>query len=374
MRTRACAGLDRPSVGHALIKSAVRTVLYAGIAASAAPASAFDFKISDTAWGLIDNDWYGSYAFGRADDKGFFGRGLTTGTFNYRLSNGTTIGASGSVEYFSNLRRHAALRSLLGREGSMDVRSVHTLPDLRLALLTGASAPALCLSAHAAHAQSITIEGEGDWVRPIGDDVVYAEYLNVIANTAVNQSIARGNDFGGRGQAIIQFNSWFSISGGGGRAMLENSGAAPHADLFLVNQTYLYPQIVTVPDFVTTGCPPNQQACEQIYQDGKATLRSEIDFYDFDVGADVGIGTKGKARFFAGVRYVKFDETLSTTFTNSQNTAYSATSTLQRASPSSTPAISIRRSSVPSRSSSKHSRTPAFRSRPLRPISVSRSA
>jgi hypothetical protein len=70
---------------------------------SAAPASAFDFKISDTAWGLIDNDWYGSYAFGRADDKGFFGRGLTTGTFNYRLSNDTTIGASGSVEYFSNL-------------------------------------------------------------------------------------------------------------------------------------------------------------------------------------------------------------------------------------------------------------------------------
>lgn len=204
----------------------------------------------------------------------------------------------------------------------MHVRAAHTLPDLRLALLTGVSALALCLSAHAAHAQSITIEEEGDWVRPIGDDVIYAEYLDVIANTAVNQSIARGNDFGGRGQAIIQFNSWFSISGGGGRAMLENSGAAPHADLFLVNQTYLYPQIVTVPDFVTTGCPPNQQACEQIYQDGKATLRSEIDFYDFDAGADVGIGTKGKARFFAGVRYVKFDETLSTTFTNSQNTAY----------------------------------------------------
>jgi succinate-semialdehyde dehydrogenase/glutarate-semialdehyde dehydrogenase len=85
-------------------------VLYAGIAASAAPASAFDFKISDTAWSLIDNDWYGSYAFGRADDKGFFGRGLTTGTFNFRLSNGTTIGASGSVEYFSNLAEAEAVQ------------------------------------------------------------------------------------------------------------------------------------------------------------------------------------------------------------------------------------------------------------------------
>jgi hypothetical protein len=203
----------------------------------------------------------------------------------------------------------------------MHVRSTNTLPQLRRAMLTGVSAIALCLGMPAAaNADGLTIEAEGAWLQPFGDEVIYGEFLE-LTPTAIysHQTIDRGEDYSGRGQVIWHLNDWLSVSGGGGAAKFGNSATATHADLYYqLPNTFLFPQIVTVPEFVGL-CP---QICEQVYTDGSAQLDTDIEFYDFDVGADVGIGRNGTARFFAGVRYVRFDESLRAAFSNFAYFAY----------------------------------------------------
>jgi hypothetical protein len=198
----------------------------------------------------------------------------------------------------------------------MDVRSTNTLPQLRRAMLTGVSAFALCLAMPAAaNADSLTIEAEGAWLQPFGDEVIYAEHFDFPALSYSHQSVDRGEGYSGRGQVIWHLNDWLSVSGGGGAADFANDATANSASLY---PTYLYTQIVTVPEFVGF-CG---QICEQIYSDGSARLDTDIEFYDFDVGADVGIGRNGTARFFAGVRYVRFDESLRGSFSNFAYLAY----------------------------------------------------
>lgn len=178
-------------------------------------------------------------------------------------------------------------------------------------LMASVSAVALALGASAvARADSLTIEAEGGWLRSFGDEVVYGAFEDAVTASVTNYGVDRGEDYTGRGRVTWHLNDWLSFSGGGGAASLSDSGVMPQAALFPTS--YIYPQLVTVPNYIGF-CP----TCESVYENGSASLDTDIDFYDFDVGVDVGIGRRGKARFFAGARYVGFDETMRGSFTNS---------------------------------------------------------
>ncbi len=79
--------------------------------------------------------------------------------------------------------------------------------------------------------------------------------------------------------------------------------------------TYMIPQILTVPGSSQLACS-DKTACSQVYSTAAASVDTDIDFLDFDIGADVGIGRYGQARFFAGARYVRFGEALRGSYAN----------------------------------------------------------
>lgn len=195
---------------------------------------------------------------------------------------------------------------------TMYLRSKTSIPQFRRAMLTSVSALTLCLSTTVgASADSLTIEAEGSWQQHFGDEVTYAVSRTLTPFSDVNETVDRDEDYAGRGQVIWHLNDVWSISGGGGFADFSGDATAPSADLF---DTFIFTQVATVPDLVAgLFCG---QLCEQVYSDGSANLDTDIEFYDFDVGADVGIGRNGTARFFVGVRYVRFDETLRASFSN----------------------------------------------------------
>ena len=63
--------------------------------------------------------------------------------------------------------------------------------------------------------------------------------------------------------------------------------------------------------------------------DGGGDVDTDLDFADFDVGADVGIGRYGQARFFAGARYVRFGESLRASVANNDPSTYYRLQTLR---------------------------------------------
>lgn len=210
----------------------------------------------------------------------------------------------------------------------MYLRSKSSLPQLRKALLSSASAAALCIGiAGSAAAGGFTVEAEGTWLQHFGDDVVYSDFQDAVAATSNNQTIDREKDLLGRGQVIWHFNDWFSISAGAGTGTFENETTSPYtAQGYLVS--YMVPQILTVPGNLTLGCA-DVTACSQVYSRASAQLDTDIDFADFDIGADVGIGRYGQARFFAGARYVRFGETLRGSYTNDDPSTYYRLQTLR---------------------------------------------
>jgi hypothetical protein len=187
-----------------------------------------------------------------------------------------------------------------------------TSGQLRNFLMTGVSVAALTIGTSGlAQADSLTIEAEGGWLRSFGDEVVYGTFEESGPPiTDTNYGVERGEDYTGRGRLTWHLNDWLSVSGGGGAASLSDSGEMPQAALFPTS--FIFPQLIDVPNYIGF-CP----TCESVYEDGSASLDTDIDFYDFDVGVDVGIGRRGKARFFAGARYVGFDETMRGSFSNS---------------------------------------------------------
>ncbi len=210
----------------------------------------------------------------------------------------------------------------------MYLRSTTHLPQLRRAMLTSVSVAALCVGmATGACAGGLTIEGEGTWLQHFGDEVTYADFQDAIAATSNNQTIDRAKDLLGRGQVIWHLNDWFSFGAGGGTGTFTNDATSPFtAQGFGVS--YMVPQILTVPDNLYNSCIPSV-ACAQIYSTAAATLNTDLDFYDFDVGVDVGVGRYGQARFFAGARYVRFGETLRGSFANSDPSIYYRLQTLR---------------------------------------------
>ena len=207
----------------------------------------------------------------------------------------------------------------------MKTQTNNILPQFRQTMLVGASVAALFLgSAQIAQAGSLTIEGEGAWLAPFGDEVIFATRRSSpdgITFTDTNNSVARGEDFSIRGLATWRFGNGWSVGFGAGAANFDNTAAAPTATLYnaLPDRSFLFPQITTVPDDgigFCFGAPAG--TCEQVYTNANARLDTDLDFIDFEIGWDVGIGNRGSTRFFAGLRYARFDETLRGSFSNNQ--------------------------------------------------------
>jgi predicted porin len=79
----------------------IRAAVLAAIMGSAQPSRAYDFKLTENIWGAVDTHLWGSYVW-NGDEPGFFARGLSVGTLNYRFDNGITVGGAVTAQYFTN--------------------------------------------------------------------------------------------------------------------------------------------------------------------------------------------------------------------------------------------------------------------------------
>ena len=82
-------------------KKLLQSTVLAGVAAVAHPVLAYDIKISDSTYVILENHLWASYVFG-GDDTEFFGRAMTYGVFNHTFENGMSIGVAARYQFFTD--------------------------------------------------------------------------------------------------------------------------------------------------------------------------------------------------------------------------------------------------------------------------------
>jgi hypothetical protein len=173
-------------------------------------------------------------------------------------------------------------------------------------LLLGAASSLALVAAMPAAAGNLRIEFEGAQLEATEDNaqdgIVYGAQYNFGLGSSFDR-IGRGDGDTYRGAVQWQFDGPWSAKLGYGTGSTDETGAA--------DGDFNYPMLTQAPVSGYFFFP----VYSQYFANAAAQVESEVEFVDFEVGHDVGLGS-ANARIFGGVRYAKFDETTDAFFGN----------------------------------------------------------
>jgi hypothetical protein len=173
--------------------------------------------------------------------------------------------------------------------------------------LLGAASSLVLMGSMPSGAGTLKLEIEGAQMEATDsnaqDGVVYGAQFNFVPGATTFDRIGRGDGDSYRGAVQWQFDGAWSARLGYGTGNTSGSASA--------NGDFNYPMITQAPTSGYFFFP----LYSQYFANSSAQIDSEVEFVDFEVGHDVGLGS-ATARIFGGVRYAKFDETTDAFFGN----------------------------------------------------------